>query len=66
MLMGQKMETNIRLQRVGFPLLKYFGKICHFGRFKGPKRLTDVFYGCEKVLVLRFIHILKTVHLQQF
>ena len=39
---------------------------------KGPKVLSmlrDVFYGCEKilehVLVFLFIHILKTVYLQQ-
>ena len=57
-------------QKVGFPLLKYCREICHFGRFKGPKELTDACHGCEKVdktfMVLRFVHVLKTVHLQQF
>ena len=37
-----------------------------FGLLKSPKGLADAFYGCEKVdkrSCLRFIHILKKVHL---
>ena len=42
---------------------------CHFGWLKTQKGLTDALHGCEKSwvngLVLWFIHILKTVHVQQ-
>ena len=39
-------------------------EICHFGLYKGPKGLTDAFYGCERVeqiiySLLSFINILK-------
>ena len=37
----------------------------HFYWWKDLKRITDAFYGWENVLVLRSIHILKIVHLQQ-
>lgn len=40
-----------------------------FRSLKGPKRVTDAFHGCERDKELpglvTFIHIEKTVHLQQ-
>ena len=59
-------------QRVGISLVKVHDRVgksvISVGK-KGPKSLTDAFYGCKKsqenVLVLRFVHILKTVRLRQ-
>ena len=40
-------------------------KICHFGLYKGPKGLTEAFYGCEKSRK-NVLFFKKTVNLRKF